>query len=100
MSDPFLKLVNRYATKGVLVDTNILLLYFVGTVNRDRIERFKRTKTFTTNDYDVLVRLLSIFQKIVTTPNILTEVSNFINQLGEPERSRCYSIFCQRSSCS
>ncbi|MEL6606455.1 MAG: hypothetical protein AAFP20_24970, partial [Cyanobacteria bacterium J06614_10] len=33
------------------------------------------------------------FQKIATTPNILTEVSSLINQLGEPERSGCYEIF-------
>jgi rRNA-processing protein FCF1 len=29
------------------------------------------------------------------TPNILTEVSNFINQLSEPERTQCYSLLSQ-----
>jgi len=29
----------------------------------------------------------------VTTPNILTEVNSLANQLGEPERSRCLTIF-------
>ncbi|MEM6599222.1 MAG: hypothetical protein AAF635_13855, partial [Cyanobacteria bacterium P01_C01_bin.69] len=29
----------------------------------------------------------------VTTPNILTEVNSFINQLGEPDRTSCYALF-------
>lgn len=87
------ELIAKYASRGILVDTNILLLYFVGTTNRNRIERFKRTKQFTANDYDILVKLLANFQKAITTPNVLTEVSSFINQLGEPERTSCYSIF-------
>lgn len=35
------------------------------------------------------------FQKIVTTPNILTEVNSLANQLGEPERSHWFAIFTQ-----
>ena len=36
----------RYRQKGILVDTNILLLLFVGSVNRKRISQFKRTQQF------------------------------------------------------
>jgi hypothetical protein len=32
------------------------------------------------------------FQKIVTTPNILTEVSNLIGQLTDPEKSLCFNV--------
>ena len=31
---------------GPLVDANLLVLYVVGSVNRDRIENFKRTRRF------------------------------------------------------
>jgi rRNA-processing protein FCF1 len=88
-------LFSRYQQKGILVDTNILLLYFVGTTNRDRVGRFKRTETFLPEDYDILVEILSYFSKIVTTPNILTEVNSLANQLGEPERTQCFAIFAQ-----
>ncbi|WP_163937201.1 hypothetical protein [Nostoc sp. UIC 10630] len=37
------------------------------------------------------------FKKLVTTPNILTEVNSLANQLGEPERSQCFTIFAQFS---
>ncbi|MBW4491831.1 MAG: hypothetical protein KME26_01710 [Oscillatoria princeps RMCB-10] len=89
------ELFKRYKKKGILVDTNILLLWFVGTVNRQRISRFNRTEKFTPEDYDLLLQLLRAFDKIVTTPNILTEVNSLANQLGEPERSQCLAIFAK-----
>jgi hypothetical protein len=54
----FDSLILRYSQKGVLVDTNILLLYFVGKVNRERVARFKRTEQFLPEDFDILLRLL------------------------------------------
>ncbi|MGL5944311.1 MAG: PIN domain-containing protein [Waterburya sp.] len=86
-------LLSKYYTKGILIDTNILLLYLVGSLNRDRISRFKRTAQFVPKDYDLLLELVNNFQKIITTPNILTEVNSLANQLGEPERSQCMNLF-------
>ncbi|NJO66187.1 MAG: hypothetical protein HC832_00945 [Leptolyngbyaceae cyanobacterium RM1_405_57] len=91
-------LFSRYRQRGVLVDTNILLLYFVGTTNRERISRFNRTQNFVPEDYDLLLQILGYFQTVATTPNILTEVSSLANQLGEPERSKCFAVFAQSIS--
>lgn len=85
----------RYQQVGILVDTNILLLYIVGLVNRQRVPLFKRTKQFTLEDYDLLAQILNSFQQVVTTPNILTEVNSLANQLGEPERGKCLQLFGQ-----
>jgi rRNA-processing protein FCF1 len=93
MNEFIRSLLGRYKQQGILIDTNILLLLFVGTVNRSRISQFNRTEKFTPEDYDLLVRILLFFQRIVTTPNILTEVNSLINGIGEPERSRCLEIF-------
>lgn len=98
MSNDINSLFALYHQKGILIDTNILLLYFVGTVNRERITRFNRTQQFAPEDYDLLLEILSYFSKIVTTPNILTEVNSLANQLGEPERSQCFTIFAQKIS--
>jgi rRNA-processing protein FCF1 len=95
MKDIVQTLFEKYKTKGILIDTNILLLWFVGTVNRERISKFNRTEKFVPEDYDFLVTILSYFNKIVTTPNILTEVNSLANQLGEPERSQCLSVFAK-----
>ncbi len=94
MKEIIQSLFSSYKGRGVLIDTNILLLFFVGTVNRARISRFNRTEQFAPEDYDLLLQILFFFQKhVITTPNILTEVNSLINQLGEPERSQCLSVF-------
>jgi len=95
MKDFVRSLFQKYKQKGILIDTNILLLWFVGTVNRERISKFNRTERFVPEDYDTLLQILSDFNKIVTTPNILTEVNSLANQLGEPERSQCLSVFAE-----
>jgi len=96
MSDAMANLVERHRSRGVLVDTNILLLLFVGSFDRGRIARFKRTQQFTAGDFDRLTNVLSCFARIVTTPNILSEVSNLSGQLGEPDRARYFADFAGR----
>lgn len=92
MTREIFELIRQYARRGVLVDTNILLLYFVGMVRQERIAQFGRTEQFTPKDFDLLLTFLSNFSTVATTPGILTEVSSFINQLREPDRSACYAI--------
>ena len=80
------KLCLRYRKKGVLVDANLLLLLVVGNIDVSLIPRFKRTRTFVVEDHALLSRLLDFFSRIVTTPNILTEVSNLGSQLKDDRR--------------
>ena len=89
-------LIAKYRSKGLLVDTNLLLLYLIGCYNPDQITSFKRTKSFTVEDFELLQLLLDQFDVIVTTPNILTEVSNLSNQLPETVRLDYYSEFSRR----
>ncbi len=86
---------NKYRNKGILIDTNILLLLIVGSSNRKRISQFKRTEQFVPEDYDLLIKLINLFPTIITTSNILTEVNSLTNQIGEPERSKCFTILAQ-----
>jgi hypothetical protein len=86
-----LDLINRYRNKGILIDTNLLLLYLVGSYDLSWIEKFKPTKShFEKRDYYLLVQFLQPFKIIVTTPNILTEVSNHSENKLPPEY---YSTF-------
>ena len=74
---------------GILVDTNLLVLFAVGTVNRDRIETFKRTRQYTGADYDLLVRVLAKFAPLYTVAHVLAEVSNLTDLPGiERQQSR------------
>jgi len=70
------------ARAGLLVDTNLLVLLAVGTVNRNRIETFKRTRQYTENDFDLLVRVLNNFERLFTVAHVLAEVSNLTDLPG------------------
>jgi rRNA-processing protein FCF1 len=91
----FDELLSRYWSKGILLDSNLLLLFFVGIYDPRRILSFKRTKSrgFTTDDFDLLVSVLGSFTAVVTTPNILTEVNSLSNQLRRDEKRNYYSSF-------
>ena len=81
--DYFTELLNRYQSKGVLIDTNLLLLYFVGLYDPEFVPKFKRTRTFAVEDFFTLLRFFELFNEVVTTPNILTEVNSLANQLPD-----------------
>ena len=81
--DDVLQLINRHCASGLLVDTNLLLLYLIGRTNRNRISKFKRTQAYTIEDFDLLHRFMAEFKTLITTPHVLTEVSNLGDLYGQ-----------------
>ena len=73
---------------GYFIDSNLLVLRIVGDVGRDLIQKHKRSKRFTAEDYDKLLTLLNATEQVLVTPNTLTEASNLLAQHKEPERSK------------
>jgi len=61
---------------GLFVDTNLLVLFTIGSVNWDRIEQFKRTRQYSKTDYDLLLRVLGKFKSLYTVAHVMAEVSN------------------------
>lgn len=84
--DYYSEMLARYKSKGLLVDSNLLLLLLVGLLDPNRIERFKRTQAFDVDAFELLKRIVELFATVVTTPNVLTEVSNLLGQLPEAAR--------------
>ena len=85
-------LLAKYAQKGILVDTNVLLLYLVGILDTSLIARFKRTQNrgYTEQDFRLVQNLLSLFRQVVTTPQILAELSNLSMQMKDPLLTRYF----------
>lgn len=79
--DSLSALFARHMLSGIVIDTNILLLYVIGRFDRLRISRFKRTAQFTAEDYELLGRVLSQFRTIRTLPHVLAEVNSLAGQL-------------------
>ena len=73
---------------ALFIDANLIVLLVVGLVGRDLIARHRRTRTFAVEDYDRLIRAISLVGELRVTPNTLTEASNLLGQHGEPQRSR------------
>jgi rRNA-processing protein FCF1 len=84
MSSPDLSgLIQKYREKGLLVDTNLLLLFFIGDLNPRLIVNAKRIRKYTIGDFELLKDFMESFDSIVTTPNILTEISNLTEFSGK-----------------
>jgi rRNA-processing protein FCF1 len=86
-------LLERYRKKGILIDTNLLLMYFLGSLSVEEIPKFKRTQKYTVDDFYILSSVIEYVENVVTTPNILTEVSNLSWQLPEHLLHRYTQVF-------
>jgi hypothetical protein len=76
---------------GYFVDTNLLLLFVVGSEDRSLISRHRRLREYTLDDYDRLVALLEEAGQVLVTPHTLTETSNLLGQHREPELSLLFA---------
>ena len=65
-------------TKGLLIDTNLLVLLVIGSMDVNQISGHNLTNKYTYDDYNLLVSFMERFKEIVVTPNILTEASNLL----------------------
>jgi hypothetical protein len=61
---------------GLVIDTNLLLLYLMGIYDPKKISQFKRTQQFLEEDFQLLLRFIEIFDKVIITPHILAETTN------------------------
>jgi hypothetical protein len=80
---------------SILVDSNLLLLLAVGLWNPRAIPSQKRLSNLTNDDFEVLRAFLSTFETIITTPHVLTEVSNLAGTASGQSR---VEIFAQLAS--
>ncbi len=79
---------------AIAVDTNLMLLLVVGRTRRDFITKHKRLRSYTESDFDLVAQLLKNVDTLLTTPNVLTEVSNLLVQgVLEPLRTQLLATF-------
>lgn len=95
VNDGYLRHIRDTTGKEIIIDTNLLILLLIGTIDVNYIEKFNRTKNlFTKNDYYFLSEIINIYYtKIITTPHILTEVNYFADEIKETYKSKANSYF-------
>ncbi len=87
------ELLQRHRGKKILVDSNLLLLLLIGSYDPSLIARFKRVDQYTVDDFELLSTFVLSFSTVVTTPHVLTEVSNLANSLGSPIKEHWFRRF-------
>lgn len=82
--------------KGIIVDSNIMLLFLVGNYDINYINMFKRTIKYTKEEYYFIKDLLTIYyykDKVYTSPHILTEISNLSKNIKGDRRIKYFNFF-------
>jgi rRNA-processing protein FCF1 len=92
--------IARRSHRGVLVDSNLLLLLFVGKIGREHIAGFKRTRRYRVDDFDLLAEFVDRLPPLVTTPNILTEVSNLAGRFYGDKLAEFRAVFAHAVAAS
>jgi|SRR3989344_4581031 len=72
--------VAQYRPDGLIIDTNILLLFLVGSYSKEFIEKCvlftDNNKRYCIDDFELLKKIFAYFQKLVVTPQVVAELSN------------------------
>jgi len=85
----------------ILIDTNALIILIMGRINPKLINNHRRTSIYDEQDYYNLIEFVKDVNRIITLPNILTEVDNLLNSdLGKYhyEYTKVFLEFLQQSN--
>ena len=83
MNSHLLALIRKYRNRGILIDTNIALLYLVGSVDLSLVRNHSRTSKYSEDDFERVSKFVESFVERITTPHILTEISNLLGKRND-----------------
>lgn len=86
-------LARKYRRSGLVIDTNLLIMLIVGSCDIKYITRFKRTSNYIEEDFKLITDFIRLFDDIVATPNIFTEVCNLCLTLNSETNNALYRTF-------
>lgn len=98
LDERLLLFVNQYGTRGILLDTNVLLLLLF-TIYQPNMIGKKRLGKYGADDGALLVGYIQRFSRVLTTSHVLAETSNLARQIVDGQaRSELYAnlhpLFC------
>jgi hypothetical protein len=86
--------INKYRNSDLLIDTNLLIVFLVGSTDEKIIDKVKPTRAYSREDYQFLLKLIKHF-RVVTTPHILTEASNSCEKTEKHHKEKIMQQFSQ-----
>ena len=73
---------------ALVLDTNLVVLLVAGLVDQRLISAHKRLQDYDRSDHAFLLDFIARSGSLLLLPNVLTESSNLLAQIGEPARQR------------
>ena len=70
------------------IDANLLVLLVVGSVDRRQVGAHRRARRFAPEDYDRLLKVIGALERVLVTPNTLTEASNLLESRSDRRSDR------------
>lgn len=89
-------LISEHQAYGVLIDTNLLMLYLIGIFDLDKLkpDRIpKRINKYSIDNFQQLKTLVSFFKHKYTTPGVLVETWNFLENMFDEQYFRSFRDF-------
>lgn len=94
MTSELAALFRRYRGRGLFLDANLLVVLAIGRDDPNLIAHHKRTRgEYTPEDHRLLLEVIASVSPLLTTPHVLTEVSNLLGQTPGVLRYVVYESF-------
>ncbi len=81
--------IAHHVRRGVLLDSNLLVVVFVGLWKPSFVGRKVTGGEYCERDLDFLTSLLDRARPWILTPHLLTEADNLLDRIGDPGRMEC-----------
>src|SRR5277367_1480899 len=78
---------------AILLDAQLVVLLAVGATSRAYIRRHKRLDTYEVGDFDALIQIIAPPTRLILIPNVLSEASNLLANVGDPIRTQIFTVF-------
>jgi len=78
--------------KALLLDSNLLVLFVVGSAGENLIHRHNCLDAFDVEDYRQITAMIANASHLILVAHVLAETSNLIRQISEPAKSEVTAI--------
>ena len=79
------------AVPSLVLDTNMLIVFIIGSIDPNLLGKAKRVKEYNYDDYELIFTYVNFFSDVVLLPNIVSETSNILCQMNGERRNICLS---------
>src|SRR5574343_276557 len=79
--------------EGIIVETAVLIVFFIGKYNPSFIKELKLTNAYSEKDFELIEQIIKPFRKIIITPHVLADLSNHLKN-AKIHNAKLHQYFC------